>query len=464
MKLVSRFAVAFFSGTCLCLLVTSWLAAARESERAAARIERDTRALGETLRAAVTLSWAAGGEDTARRLAESPDVERENVEVTWSPGVPTLEGAVLDHPSGTSPLRLRVPVRIPGGTGGTLVLLHAVPSQGELLRAALAEELAALLALGLVTGALAALLGTVLIGRPLERVVSQARRVARGDLSVRLSERRTDEIGDLKRELNVMCDCLADAGRKLEEESAKRVETLEQLRHLDRLRTVGTLSSAVAHELGTPLNVVLLRAQTLVDEPGPAEDRADAARVIVAQVERMSRIVRQLLDFSRAEGRHVREVSLRAVLDDAAALLGSLAKKHGVALVVVPGEEVTLAVDPGQIEQAVTNLIVNGVHAMPEGGQLKVSLRVVEAQRPGTLAAPVRVVRIDVRDQGVGITEVTLARIFEPFYTTKEDGRGTGLGLSVAGGIAEEHGGWLHAESELGHGSTFSIYLPLKPE
>jgi signal transduction histidine kinase len=463
MKIVSRFAAAFFSITCVWLVATSWLAAARESERSAARIERDTRALGEVLRAAVTLAWSVGGEDAARRLAEAADVERENVDVSWSPGAPALQAPLLDRPGGAK-LRLRVPVRIPEAAGGTLVLVHAVPSEGALLRAALAEELAAALALGLLTGALAWLLGTALIGKPLERVVSQARRVARGDLSVRLSETRHDEIGDLKRELNLMCDSLAAAGRRLEEESAKRVETLEQLRHLDRLRTVGTLASAVAHELGTPLNVVLLRAQTLVDEPGPGEDRADASRVIVGQVERMSRIVRQLLDFSRAEVRRTRPTSLRAVLDAAAALLGSLAKKNGVALTVTPGEDVTLSVDAGQLEQAITNLIVNGVHAMPEGGALEVALSVEEAQRPGAPGAPVRAARIDVKDSGVGISEGALARIFEPFYTTREEGSGTGLGLSVAGGIVEEHGGWLVALSEPGHGSTFSIYLPLEPE
>ena len=101
---------------------------------------------------------------------------------------------------------------------------------------------------------------------------------------------------------------------------------------------------------------------------------------------------------------------------------------------------------------------------MPSGGTIRVQLtRVEAAAAPGSPAPPVRAARIDIEDQGVGISPEALARIFEPFYTTKPEGRGTGLGLSVAKGIVEEHGGWLTAKSEVGHGSTFSIYLPLHP-
>lgn len=465
MRLVSRFALAFFAATCVWLFLTSWLSAVRESERSAASIESDTRALGEALKVAIEISWPEGQEAAARRIAEAADVHRATVDVSWRGGAPTAEQTSAERSRGDRPaLRLRVPVRPAAGEGGTLELVHPLPSEAALLRAALIEELGAAIGLGLMISAIAWALGTVLIGKPLERVVLQARRIARGDLTARLPEDRRDEIGDLKRELNVMCEALAEAGRRVEAESTARIETLEQLRHLDRLRTVGTLSSAIAHELGTPLNVVLLRAQSLVDEPAPEEERADAARVIVAQVERMSRIVRQLLDFSRSEPRSMRDTSLRRLLTDAVSLLTSLAKKHGVPIEVVPGEDARLTVDPAQLEQAVTNLIVNGVHAMPGGGKLQIALTVEDgATAPGASGPGLRAARIDVTDTGVGIAPDALARIFEPFYTTKPGGTGTGLGLSVASGIAEEYGGWLCAKSELGHGSTFSIYLPLHP-
>ena len=279
-------------------------------------------------------------------------------------------------------------------------------------------------------------------------------------MSGRLAEDRADEIGHLKRELNVMCDKLAKAKTDLEDEATAHVETLEQLRHLDRLRTVATLSSAVAHELGTPFNVVLLRAQSLVDEGVSDEDRRDAARVIVAQVDRMSRIVRQLLDFSRSGGPSKGPLSLGSVLSDVRRLLGPLAKKHGVSLEARQDADVTVDADPLRLEQVVTNLVMNAIAAMPDGGTVELRLTTDDVPRPGQ-DLHLRAARIDVIDQGTGISEEGLSRIFEPFYTTKAEGRGTGLGLSVVTGILEEHGGWLAAKSEEGHGSTFSVYLPL---
>lgn len=463
MKVVSRFAAVLFVVTCAWLALTGWFSAKREAQRTEERILADVVTLAEALRAGIVLAWPEGGESAARRIVEAADTHRAALDVQWATGHPSdTKTTTSNRIDGDRRFVVyKLPVVVDQRSGGTLELTHVIPSEGSLMKAALLEELVAALALGLITGALALGLGNALIGQPLERVVAQARRIAGGDLSRRLPEDRNDEIGHLKRELNTMCEKLLEAREKLEDESTAHVETLEQLRHLDRLRTVGTLSSALAHELGTPFNVVLLRAQSLVDEDSTADERRDASRIIVTQVERMSRTVRHLLDFARVGEVVTSEVALRPLLVEISKLLGALAKKHGVALEVGSVADLVLAADRARLEQVVTNLVMNAVQAMPSGGTVRLDVHEENGVIPPGRTGPIRAARIDVIDEGVGIPKALLDRIFEPFFTTKPDGRGTGLGLSVASGIAAEHGGWLSAKSEEGHGSTFSVYLPL---
>ena len=148
------------------------------------------------------------------------------------------------------------------------------------------------------------LVGAWLVGRPITGLIGQAQRVAAGDLGARSAVRQRDELGDLTRELNKMLDRLESAGAEVQASTRKRLETLEQLRHAERLTTIGRLASSVAHELGTPLNVMTGRARLIVEDEKLA---AVHARVIIDQAERMTKIIRQLLDYARrrpaAEGR-----------------------------------------------------------------------------------------------------------------------------------------------------------------
>jgi two-component system NtrC family sensor kinase len=174
----------------------------------------------------------------------------------------------------------------------------------------------------------------------------------------------------------------------------------------------------------------------------------------------MSHIVRQLLDFSRRRTTTLEPVRLSDIARRSVRLLDSLAKKNGVSLDVAVKEDSTVLGNPEHLEQAVTNLMLNGIQAMPGGGKLHLVVR-TDAQVPvpdstRTMSAGI----IDVRDEGPGISREDLARIFEPFYTTKPVGSGTGLGLPVASGVAVEHGGFITAESEPGSGSSFALCLP----
>jgi signal transduction histidine kinase len=301
-------------------------------------------------------------------------------------------------------------------------------------------------------------LGYWLVGRPMSRLRDHARAVASGDLDVRLGLAQHDEIGDLADELNSMSHQLAEARARLAAETEARISTLEQLRHTDRLTTVGRLAAGIAHELGTPLNVVAGRANKIVSMGGPA---AEYASIIAEQASRMTAIIRQLLDFSRRQGPRLGMANLRALAARTLDMLGALADRQRVVLELRGGEDLPMArVDQSQMQQALANIILNGIQAMPTGGTLRVDIGRAHGHPPDKPDAVAEdYLRVTVVDEGEGIAPDVLPHIFEPFYTTKGVGEGTGLGLPVAHGILQEHGGWIEVESEVGRGTRFSLYV-----
>jgi signal transduction histidine kinase len=315
-------------------------------------------------------------------------------------------------------------------------------------------------------------LGVWLVGRPIKTLINKARRVGAGDFSGRLHIPHAAEIGELATEMNLMSERLADAGKQLAAATTARIAAIEQLRHADRLSTVGKLASGIAHELGTPLNVVSGRAQLIAEsvQAGGADriggaailDVTDNVRIIVEQTRRMSAIIRQLLDFARRRGARKASYDLRQLVAQTVSMLQPLAEKRGVALAI----EATTApasaqVDASQIQQVLTNIVVNAIQSMPKGGTVTISLRPSSAQPPpGAEVTEGARFEIAVRDQGDGIAPEVLPHVFEPFFTTKAVGEATGLGLSVAYGIVQEHGGFITVESEPGQGSRFAIHLP----
>jgi signal transduction histidine kinase len=302
-----------------------------------------------------------------------------------------------------------------------------------------------------------------MISRPIRQLLEKIRQVSEGELEAVVKLPQQDELGEIGRALNRMSDGIAASQRRIEAESQARVAAVEQLRHAERLMTVGKLASGLAHELGTPLNVVFGRAElTMLDERASADAR-DNARIIRDQTQRMIVIIRQLLDFARKKPPHKRRADVAAIARQAVDLLQPIAQKRGVRLdVEAGGEPAAIAIDEGQIMQVTTNLLQNAIQATADGGHVAVRVGWVDARPPADAdgARAGRHVALTVEDDGCGMAPDTLARIFEPFFTTKEVGQGTGLGLSVAYGIVREHGGWIAVESAAGKGSTFRVHLP----
>jgi two-component system, NtrC family, sensor kinase len=306
----------------------------------------------------------------------------------------------------------------------------------------------------------------VLVGRPVRRLRQKTRQIAEGDLTGALAIAQRDEIGDLARDIDKMCEDLAGARSRAEAESQARTRALEQLRHADRLASVGTLASGIAHELGTPLGVVLARARLIEEDQNLPRATAGSAKVIAEQVERMSRIIRQLLDFARSgagSGLHTREpVDLGSVARSVVALLQPLAHKRQVRLEVDDGERVLARGENGLVQQVLLNLVMNAVQAMEQPGLVRISTSASDSAPPAALnLAAGRYARVTVEDEGPGIPLDVMRRIFEPFFTTKQVGEGTGLGLSVIWGIVREHDGWIEVQNVKQGGARFDVFLPL---
>ena len=213
------------------------------------------------------------------------------------------------------------------------------------------------------------------------------------------------------------------------------------------------LAAGVAHELGTPLNVIVGGAEMLEADDLVADRVHELGRMIRAQTARMTAIVRHLLDFGRRGGGDRSAVELGKVARGVAELLASTARRHRCTIDVHADAPVTARANAGEIEQVVSNLVLNAVQATPGGGA--VVLRVgVEKRKGGRRAA------VTVEDHGTGIAPDDLPRIFDPFFTTKGVGQGTGLGLSVSYGIIDAYGGFIgHRTNDWG-GAVFYFELP----
>jgi signal transduction histidine kinase len=482
MKVATKFALAFLACGILSVLVYSSVAATREAQSMEETVAEDLASLGHTLSHAVLATWERDGESHAVALVRYTDRdERIDSRWTWldvapaSPLAPRAGTAVIEdvrkgtvrtwvivRPDGTRVVYAYLPLLREGFRPAALELSRPLVSRSHVFWTEVREQLAASALVAAFATFLAVVLTSWIVSRPLAEVGEQARRIGAGDLSHRLHVQGSDEVSSLVHELNAMCDQLRDARTRADEEGAKRLTALEQLRHADRLRTVGTLASGIAHELGTPLAVIAMRAKMITSGEVPTSDAPESCKIIAAQADRLTIIVRQLLDFARRRVPKRAEAELRELAERAASLLATLAKKRNVEVVIDPeSKPVRANVDAAQIEQAVTNLVINAVHAMPKGGTVTVATRNTRAAPPSNPDAERDCAVIEIKDDGEGISEEHLSRIFEPFFTTKGVGQGTGLGLSVTHGIIEDHEGWMTAASEVGKGSTFTLYLPV---
>jgi PAS domain S-box-containing protein len=240
---------------------------------------------------------------------------------------------------------------------------------------------------------------------------------------------------------------------------SERKKLEEQLRQTERLAELGTLASGMAHEIGTPMNVILGRAEFL-QRKTKDPDTAKGLQTIVEQVERITRIMNQLLTFARRRPIERHPMNLNKVVEETLDMMRERFRRHSIEVITDLSPSLPRAnVDLDQIGQVLLNLVINALHAIGDEGTIRVRTAVI----PGGSSAgdPMDMIELTVTDSGHGIAPEDLDKIFNPFFTTKEVGKGTGLGLTVAHGIVQEHGGRITVESEVRKGTTFRILLPV---
>lgn len=304
------------------------------------------------------------------------------------------------------------------------------------------------------------------VTRPMQKLLAGIDDVAKGDLSHVLLQEREDEIGALSARFNDMTASLRESREETRRSVEARLALETHLRRTEKLATIGQVAAEIAHEVGTPLNVVTGRAKAMskrADDPDAVQKNAG---IIAEQAQRITRIIQRLLDFAR---RGVGEAE-KAPLDlhqlavDTIEFLEHQLEGARVKARVLPDEAAgRVAGDRDQIQQVLLNLFMNAIQAMPEGGTLEVRTSRVVRRRPGLELAPEQTYAVlEVADTGIGIADEDREKIFEPFYTSKADKGGTGLGLVVAHGIVKDHDGWMEIDhnQRAGRGAVFRVYLP----
>jgi len=333
------------------------------------------------------------------------------------------------------------------GTGQGLLLLadQFVAAERQaidgLLRQMIPLPLVSLLVLVVLLSFVVFFIGERVI-RPLARITRESEAVARGAFQ------RITPCGDPQNEIHH----LVSAINRMMAELERRHEQLVQSR---KIASIGTLTAGIAHEVNNPVNNISLILESLIENEAEMDDeeRRKLYQEAMDQADRTSEIVKNLLEFSRANHPRIEELDLLEVVDKTARLLRNEMDLHNVKFTRKAEVEVCRArLDKGGLQQVLLNLFMNSIQAMENGGRLQVTLGIDSGNGEA---------RIDVVDSGPGIDLEIIDQIFDPFFTTKKEGVGTGLGLSVSYNIIKKNGGRMEVESPPEGGTRFSIFLPL---
>lgn len=381
---------------------------------------------------------------------ELPQVDVRHVIATRTP----VEGLLSDR---QTQRYYRVgPIANPDGEGvAAFLVIEDLPLFTNVFRNRVGQMFATRLGLLIALAVIVSLVIRRNITQPFAQFAQHIEAIGQGRFDLRLASSRQDEIGLLARAFDRMSARVEAAQQKLMVEGEEKLRLERTLRHSGKLAALGQLASRLAHEIGTPLNVIQGRAEQLLQQEGLAEKERNFTKVIIAQIERISGFLRQLLSLARRPEPQLRNVSLNDILRRVSEVIGDRGASPNVKLVLdLSSEEPTILGDPEQLEQVFLNLSVNAIQAVEPVGVVTLSTSLMSD-------GPIAQDRIEaiVADTGPGVHPDDLPRLFEPFFTTKGPG-GNGLGLAISREIVLNHQGEIRVESEPGRGARFIVSLP----
>jgi two-component system NtrC family sensor kinase len=278
-----------------------------------------------------------------------------------------------------------------------------------------------------------------LITHPIVELAEANRRLAQGDMSVRVEPYGRGEISSLGRSFNYMAETLR--------------ATENELLHKENLASMGQLAAGVAHELNNPLSTILLYSDVMYKDAPEGDQRREDLKMIMDEAQRCKIIVANLLNFARQQEILAQETDLEALVNEVIIKVNHRHRFDKVQIIREFSPDLPhIQADPAQLQQVFINLLNNAADAMESGGTIKISAARLDE----------KMVEIRVADTGSGIPPENLDKLFTPFFTTKPAGKGTGLGLSIVYGIIKMHYGQIHAQSQIGQGTTIVITLPVR--
>ncbi|HYA27507.1 MAG TPA: ATP-binding protein [Acidobacteriota bacterium] len=301
------------------------------------------------------------------------------------------------------------------------------------------------------------------VARPIEGLIERIRAIGEGRWDERIAIKEKSEISTLASEFNRMCERLQELYGRLIKEQQERVNLERNLRQSDKLASVGQFAAGLAHEIGTPLNIIGGRAEFLLRRPRSAEEISDNLEIIRSQIDRIAGIVRQLLEISRRREPAFRSVEITPLLTTVTGLLAhKIVEKKITVDIKIPQSLPAIKADTHQLQQVFINLFLNSLHALQPGGVIKIAADVADGHAVNGHGDDRRAqLRLDFEDNGAGIPPEHLDQVFDPFFTTKDVGEGTGLGLSVSYAIIKDHEGQIRVDSKFGQYTRFTILLPI---
>jgi len=302
-------------------------------------------------------------------------------------------------------------------------------------------------------GSLIILIAKWNITQPITKLINAARHLGAGDFSSRVEPTGVVDLDRLASELNRMAEQLEEQNDKRDRFYQEKLELEKGLRHAEKLASIGQLSSGLAHEIGTRLNVISGRAEQLLSKVSANDSSRKSLATIVQQSEHIATLIERLLAFSRKEEKSFRQLSLRHVINEAYSLCLLRSKRERNEITLELDLDVTIHGDVDALQQMFVNLLLNSFQATKGAGLIKISSA---GEAPNVL-------KIVYEDNGPGIPVDKHERIFDPFFTTKQVGEGTGLGLYIVASIVEEHSGTIRID-KADIGARFIITLPIHPQ
>jgi signal transduction histidine kinase len=331
-----------------------------------------------------------------------------------------------------------------------------------------------------------------LVGNPIQKLVEAMAKAEKGNLEAEAHLRSRDELGELGRHFNRMLKTIRETHEQnaqllsqvnqFNEELTKKIETAtselakrneelkllnealfksqRQLSQSEKLAALGQVTATMAHQIGTPLNSISGYIQLILQDGNLQSSDRDRLKIIESQLDRLAESVKNLLSFTRQPKPQFRSLDVNGVLEELIHLSEPWLHSRNVKLLSSLSINLPLVLgDPTHLQTLFLNLITNALDAMPNGGLLIIRTQEV-LSHPSSGNG--RWLEISITDTGIGITGESKKKIFDPFYTTKKIGEGTGLGLAICEKIIKEHSGRLDVKSEVGKGSTFFVYLPIR--